>query len=116
MTRKALNTIFVLALAFAFVAVVPTTRASDQDEATQLTFDQPVQLPDNITLPAGSYWFVVPDLIKGGHLVSVYSADWSQLYATVSARDVRRADSNMHAQLTLAEPSSREPMALLNWF
>jgi len=116
MIPKVLSIVLGITLAFAFVAVVPTARASDQDEATQLTFDQPVQLPDNVVLPAGTYWFVVPDLIKGGNLVQVYSADWSSLYATVRSRDARRTTTNMNAQLTLAEQSPRQPMALLSLF
>jgi len=68
MNRKALGTIIGCVLALALVAFVPHARADERDQAPQLTFNEPVELPGNHVLPAGTYWFVAPDSVNGGQM------------------------------------------------
>ena len=47
--------ISILGLALAIAIVLPVLRADEANQATKVTFSQPVQIPGKI-LPAGSYW------------------------------------------------------------
>ena len=49
-TRKAFIT---LGLALAFVMMLPSARASERDQATEITFNQSVQIPGRV-LPVGT--------------------------------------------------------------
>jgi len=49
----------ILATVLAFLTTLPVARASDQDQASKLTFNKAVQIPGRV-LPAGTYWFVLP--------------------------------------------------------
>ena len=49
-----------LGLALAFVMMLPSARASERDQATEITFNQSVQIPGRV-LPAGTFWFVVSE-------------------------------------------------------
>ncbi|MFZ1034390.1 MAG: hypothetical protein WAN72_20545, partial [Candidatus Acidiferrales bacterium] len=59
MTRKMLVSSLGFALALALMTIAPSASAGQANEATQLTFNQPVQIPGDVVLPAGSYWFVM---------------------------------------------------------
>jgi len=49
-TRKAIS---ILGLLLAFAIILPAARADEYDQASQLTFSQPVQIPGHV-LPAGT--------------------------------------------------------------
>ncbi len=49
--------VFGLILVFALL-LVPVARADEWDQATRLTFNQPMEIPGHKILAAGSYWFV----------------------------------------------------------
>ena len=53
-------------------------RASVRDQATRISFNQPVRVPGKI-LPAGTYWFVLSNVGAADRdTVSIYSSDWSK--------------------------------------
>ena len=112
-TRKAIS---ILGLLLALAIILPAARADEYDQATQLTFSQPVQIPGRV-LPAGTYWFVLADTsIANRNLIHIFNADRSTLYATVSAITAERARSSDHTALTFAERESTQPSAILTWF
>lgn len=117
MTRKALSIIFGALFALAFVVIAPNVRASEVNQATQLTFNQPVELPGNVVLPAGTYWFTLPQNgISDPNLVMVYNADRSQLVTSTLTIPTTRMDTTSHSELTFGESSANQPIALINWF
>lgn len=116
MIRKALGMIMGGLLLLAFTFFVPRARADEQDEASQLTFNQPVEIPGNHVLPAGTYWFVVADAGSGGNVVQIFNTDRTQLFATLEANTTERPNMTEDAQLTFAKPSPNEPMMLISWF
>jgi len=59
---------------FALILLTPSVRASETDQMTQLTFNQPIQIPGRV-LPAGTYWFAVTERIEDHDIVYVYNAD-----------------------------------------
>jgi hypothetical protein len=115
MIRKALGTIIGGVLALAFIAFVPYARADERDQASQLTFNQPVELPENHVLPTGTYWFVVPDDINSGQTVEVFNADRTQLLATLQTITTERLNMTDDTQLTFGRVPNR-PIMLMSWF
>src|SRR5260370_218479 len=111
--RKAIS---ILGLLLALAIILPVARADEYDQASQLTFSQPVQIPGRV-LPAGTYWFVLADIsIVNRNLIHIFNADRSTLYATVSTITAERARSSDHTALTFAERESTQPSAILDWF
>jgi hypothetical protein len=112
-TRKATS---ILGLLLAFAIILPAARADEYDQASQLTFSQPVQIPGRV-LPAGTYWFVLADVsIANRNIIHIFNSDRSTLYATVSTITAERAQSSDHTALTFAERDSTQPTAILDWF
>ncbi len=115
MIRKALGLTIGGVLALAFMSLVPSARADLGDHATQLTFNQPVQVPDNIVLPAGTYWFVMPDH-SGGQIMQVFDRDRTQLLGTFLTLPTERPNLSDDVQLTFGRVSANAPMMAVSWF
>ena len=112
--RKAIS---ILGLLLAVAIILPTTaRADEYDQASQLTFSQPVQIPGRV-LPAGTYWFVLANTSIGNrNIIQIFNSDRSTLYATISTIAAERAQASDHSALTLAERDSTQPSAIVTWF
>jgi len=79
-TRKVIS---ILGLLFAFAIILPVAHADQFDQASKLTFNQPVQIPGRV-LPAGTYWFVVANTSVGNrNIIHIFNSDRSTLYATL---------------------------------
>jgi hypothetical protein len=115
MTRRALGTIIGGVLALMFVVFVPHAHADEANQASQLTFSQPVELPGNHVLPAGTYWFLAPDTMNGGQTVEIFNADRTQLLATLETAPAQRLNVTDDTQLTFGRVSNR-PLMLMSWF
>jgi hypothetical protein len=116
MIRKALGSIVGSVLALAFMSFVPSARADLADQATQLTFNEPVQLPDNMVLPAGTYWFVVPDHVSGGQITQVFDVHRTRLLGTFLTAPAERTTLSADGQLTFGKIAPNAPMVLVSWF
>jgi hypothetical protein len=110
-TSKLWNIIF--SIAFACVFLLPLARASEDDQQTEVTFEQPVEIPGTV-LPPGSYWFVRDT--DNHNIVRVFSLDWKTLYATESTASAERREPANRTTFTFAERESSTPEALLKWF
>jgi hypothetical protein len=117
MTRKMFISIFGIMLASLLAIIAPAARADAGDQATQLTFNQPVQIPGNSVLPAGTYWFVLYDS-AGGNLdtVQIFSADRNQVIATIMTVPTMQMTPPDQTELTFAQQSRNRPVALISWF
>jgi len=116
MIRKALWTIIGGVLALAFIVFVPYARADQSNQATQLTFNQPVELPGNHVLPAGTYWFMAPLNVSEGQTVEVFNADRTQLLASMQTISTERLNVTDDTQLTFGRVSNNRPIMLMSWF
>lgn len=108
------RTFFAVGLALAFLTVLPAARASEEDQATKLTFSQSVQIPGRV-LPAGTYWFIA-DRNSDSQVVRVFSEDRLTVYAaliTASAESLHPVDETA---ITFAERGGMEPEAIVTWF
>lgn len=117
MIRKALGTIFGLALAFTLMIAVPNVRASMGNEATQLTFSQPFQIPGGAVLPAGTYWFkVVNEPGLSPNYVRILNVDRTDVLATLQTIPTIRTNRIGHSEVTFAKFSADQPPVLLDWY
>jgi hypothetical protein len=116
MFRKALGTIIGGVLALALVAFVPNARADESNKATRLTFNQPVELPGNVVLPAGTYWFLAPLNLNEGQTVQVFNEDHTKLLDTIPTISADRTNPTTNTQLTFGKISNRQPVVLTSWF
>lgn len=101
---------FVLALAF----MLPVLHADEINQATKVTFDQPVQLPGR-TLPAGTYWFE-RGTTADPEIVRVYNADHSELLANLFTISRERREANGHSTFVFANPGAGKAQAIVAWF
>jgi hypothetical protein len=104
-----------LALLFAFLIVLPAARADQANQATKVTFNQAVQVPGRV-LPAGTYWFVLPEDVNEHYQVRIFNSDRTMLYATVFTNGAQRAQTTGHTAFTFAERGSSQPQAIVTWF
>ena len=112
-SRKAISIVFALVLALG--VLLPATRASVRDQATQLTFTQSVQIPGHVVLLPGTYWFTIADSPSNRNIVKVFDINWQLITTTIaaSAEIARPSDNTL---LMLAERSADKPYVLLQWY
>jgi hypothetical protein len=113
-TRTAVGTF--LALVFALAMAAPTLRADDMDQMTRLTFDQSVQLPGNVVLQPGTYWFRVEKSDVDRNTVQVFDANWSPITNLVTATADRPQPNTSKTVLKFAEGGAGQPYTLVDWF
>ena len=116
MTRKSLSPIGWLVLCAAMI--VPSAQASESNQGTWMTFDQPVQIPGTV-LPAGKYWFRIMDdkNTVQMNIIEIYDQSKNHL-ATVSALPTEnkdRAEPRGYTELQFTQGTDRRPAALLAW-
>src|SRR4029077_15654710 len=107
--------LMILATLLAFLTTLPVARASEQDQATKLTFNQAVQIPGRV-LPAGTYWFVLAESNTAPNFVQVFNSDRSILYATVLTINAERSNPADKITITFAERGSMQPENIVTWF
>ena len=88
--------------------------ADESDQATQITFSQPIQVPGKV-LPAGTYVFKLLDS-NDLTLVAIFNADETHLITTVRGISDSRMETPDKAILQLEERPSGQPEALKAWF
>ena len=112
-TRKGICVGFAIVLALAVLA--PATWANERDQATQLTFSQPVQIPDHVVLQPGTYWFTVAETPGNRNVVQVFDLNWQPITVTVAA-STEHAWQSDSTQLTFAQRAADQPDVLLKWY
>lgn len=109
---------FVIAFCVAlfFAVAVPTTMFADEsNEATKLTFSDPVEVP-GVVLPAGTYWFQLADNGADRNVVQIWNADRTQLVTTVLAIADYRMQPTGKTVINFKERPSDSPDAIRAWF
>jgi hypothetical protein len=106
----AIGMIIAFALFFELAA-----HADESDQATTITFSQPVQIPGKV-LPAGSYLFKRANSDSDLNIVQIFSPDRTVLYATLQTIPTDRPEPTGQTVVALAEQGAGQPDALLKWF
>ena len=103
-------------LIIAFTLIFELAAHADEfDQATTMTFNQPVQIPGRM-LPAGTYLFKLANRNSDLNTIQVFNADRTVLYATVQTIGTERQQVTGDTEITLAEQGSEQPDALVKWF
>ena len=108
------KTFTIVGLLLAFAIILPLLRASERDQAIQVTFSQAVQIPGR-TLPAGAYWFVLGNE-PNRDLVQVFNEDRSELLGRLITIPTERSSSTDHLTFTFAYQAAGQPEAVVSWF
>lgn len=111
---KTMKAFVILGLLLAFAIALPVARADEANQATIVTFSQPVQIPGQV-LPAGTYQFVVVDGFDR-QIVRIFNANRSKVIATMHAVTRQRQQATSSAAITLAERGMDQPEAIVAWF
>ncbi|MFZ0519801.1 MAG: hypothetical protein WAL95_02185 [Candidatus Acidiferrales bacterium] len=104
-----------IVLLLAFLMILPGARADETNQATKVTFNQAVQIPGRV-LPAGTYWFMLPQDITDHNQVRIYNSDRTVFYGTVITINAVRVQTTDKSAFTFTEHSSTQPQALVTWF
>jgi len=104
----------VAAALLGFVVMKPAA-ADDYDKLTKLTFNAPVEIPGMVLAP-GTYTFKLMDSESDRHIVQVFNADQTHLYATILAIPVLRLNPTDRTVVKFKEASKDSPEAIREWF
>lgn len=115
MTFSAARKLSTIALLLALSTILPGVRADESNQATEVTFSQAVQIPGRI-LPAGTYWFLLPQDITDHNQVRIYNADRTIFYGTVITIYAQRLQPTDKSAFTFTAHDSTQPQALVSWF
>jgi Protein of unknown function (DUF2911) len=114
MTYSKLSMIAGFIIAFALIFEL-AAHADENNQATKLTFSQPVQVPGQ-TLPAGTYEFVLANSQSNQDVVQIFNADRTKLFATVQTFPTERTTETKGTSITLAQGQDGQQDALMTWF
>src|SRR5438105_7320819 len=101
-----------LIIAFALFVEI-AAHADEADQATKISFSQPIQVPGQV-LPAGTYLFKLDtdDL----NIVQIFSWDRTHLYATLETNPAEYRQVPGDTTVTLVEQGAGKANVLLKWF
>ena len=116
---KVVPTVFCAALLSATFA--PSAKAGDWNKKTTVTFSGPIEIPGVHlqgwgVLPAGTYVFKVLDSKSDRHIVQIFNADETVIYATILAIPNYRLQATDKTVITFNEGIEGRPEALRAWF
>lgn len=103
----------VFAALFSVFILLPGAQADEINQATTLTFSQPVDTPGHVLGP-GTYLFVLVDG-SDREIVRIFTED-HKLVATLLTIPVQREKSSNNPTVVLAEQRADAPSALVAWF
>ena len=117
--RTVTTNVFCLALMGA--VFTPGVKADDWNRKTVMTFSAPVEIPGVHlkgwgVLPAGTYVFKILDSQSDRHIVQIFNADETQVYATILAIPDYRLKVTDKTVVTFRERPAGQPEALRAWF
>jgi len=101
--------------------LTPTSKADDHDKKTTFTFSGPVEIPPvYITgmrvLPAGTYVFKLVNSSSNRHIVQIFNADQTKIYATILAIPNYRLTPTNKSVVTFNEGVKGKPESIRAWF
>jgi hypothetical protein len=110
-----------LTVAFLGAAFSSIAKADDHDKMTTFTFSGPVEIPPvYITgmrvLPAGTYVFKLVESSSNRHIVQIFNADQTKIFATILAIPNYRLVPKDKTVITFNEGLAGRPEAIRAWF
>jgi hypothetical protein len=102
-------------LLLAFSMVLPAARADEGNQATKVTFSQAVQVPGHV-LPAGTYWFMLPENVTEHDQVRIYNSDRTIFFGTILTITAERLQPTDKTAFTVAQRDPAQPQVVVTWF
>jgi len=116
MEMKIVKTVLVVAaLSILGAMSLSSVRADEWNKKTVMTFNQPIEIPGQV-LPAGTYTFKLAESRSDRHIVQIFNADGTHIFATVLAINNYRLQPTGETVVKFAERSGDNPEALKAWF
>lgn len=114
---KIIRTILtILAVSLLVATFAAGTRADTSfNKRTVVTFNQPVEIPGQV-LPAGTYTIELYESFANRHIVRIFNADRTHLFATVLAIPNQRLTATGETVMMFSERPGNAPDALKAWF
>ena len=111
----------VVCMALMGAAVATPAKADESNRKTTITFSAPVEIPGVHlkgwgVLPAGTYVFKIMDSLSDRHIVQIFNADETTIYATILAIPNLRLKATDKTVMTFRERPAGQPEALRAWF
>ena len=111
----------VVCMAFLGAGLSPNAKADEHDKMTTFTFSGPVEIPPvYITgmrvLPAGTYVFKLVNSSSDRHIVQIFNADQTKIFATILAIPNYRLVPKDKTVITFNEGLAGQPEAIRAWF
>ena len=100
---------------FGILAVPLVLNGDPVKKRTEVTFNQPVEIPGMI-LEAGTYAVKVPDPVSHADMVGFYNLDETQLYKLVRTIPAYRLDVTDTTAIAFEERANGAPLAIKTWF
>lgn len=88
--------------------------ADEADQATEITFSQPIQVPGQV-LPAGTYLFQLANT-DDLNVVQIFSADRTHVYATLETIPTESGQVPGDTTVSLVGQGTGKPDILRAWF
>jgi hypothetical protein len=101
--------------AVAGLLLVPAVKADPVYKRTEVTFNDPVEIPGMVLLP-GTYVMKLLDPLMDQDIVRFYDKDEKHMYAMVFAVRDYRTNPVDHTVLTFEERAGDSPRAIKEWF
>ena len=100
---------------FCTLALPSAVVADASDQATKLTFSEPVEVPGQV-LPAGTYWFTIADGDSDRNIVKIWNVDRNHLVTTILAIPDCRQKTPGKTIINFGERPSGQSEAIQAWF
>ncbi len=106
--------------AFCFILIAsvmaPVSKAQNGDRKTVVTFSEPIEIPGNIILPPGTYFFKLLNQDSGRWVVQIFDEHQTKTFATlITIEDFRYHPTNQ-VVMNFTERAEGAPPAIKEWF
>jgi len=106
--------------AFCFIlmasVMAPASKAQNGDKKTIVKFTEPIEIPGNIILPAGTYFFKLLNQDSGRWVVQIFDENQTKTFATlITIEDFRYHPTNQPV-MNFTERPAGAPPAIKEWF
>jgi hypothetical protein len=114
------NRLKLVVAAFCFILIAsvmaPVSNAQNGDKKTVVTFSEPIEIPGNVILPAGTYFFKLLNQDSGRWVVQIFNENQTKTFATlITIEDFRYHPTNQ-VVMNFTEREAGAPPAIKEWF
>jgi len=116
MTNRFKLAIAVFCFIFTASVLAPVSKAQNGDKKTIVTFSEPIEIPGNVILPAGTYFFKLLNQDSGRWVVQIFDEHQTKTFATlITIEDFRYHPTNQ-VVMNFTERAAGDPPAIKEWF